>query len=38
MPIPVSDPQFVAFLAAANALCPSDRDPFIATAAAELVG
>jgi hypothetical protein len=37
MPIPLSQPQFLAIPNAA-ALCPSDRDPFIAAVAAELAG
>jgi hypothetical protein len=38
MPIPLSQPQFLAIANAAAALCPSDRDPFIAAVAAELAG
>jgi hypothetical protein len=36
--IPLSQPQFLAIANAAAALCPSDRDPFIAAVAAELHG
>ena len=35
MPIPLSQPQFLA-IANAAALCPADRDPFIAAVAAAL--
>jgi hypothetical protein len=38
MPIPLSQPQFLAIANAAAALCPSDRDGFIAAVAAELAG
>ena len=38
MPIPLSQPQFLAIANAAAALCPADRDPFIAAVAAELAG
>jgi hypothetical protein len=38
MPIPLSQPQFLAIANAAAALCPADRDPFIAAVAAELHG
>jgi hypothetical protein len=38
MPIPLSQPQFLAIANAAAALCPSDRDPFIAAVAAALEG
>ena len=38
MPIPLSQPQFLAIANAAAALCPSDRDSFIAAVAAELAG
>jgi hypothetical protein len=38
MPIPLTSLQFAAIANAAAALCPSDRDPFIAAVAAELDG
>ena len=38
MPIPLSQPQFLAITNAAAALYPADRDPFIAAVAAELDG
>jgi hypothetical protein len=38
MPILLSAPQFLAIANAAAALCPPDRDPFIAAVAAELEG
>jgi hypothetical protein len=38
MPIPLSQPQFLAIANAAAALCPADRDPFIAAVAAALEG
>jgi hypothetical protein len=38
MPIPFSQSQFLAIANAAAALCPADRDPFIAAVAAELNG
>jgi hypothetical protein len=38
MPIALSQPQFLAITNAAAALCPSDRDPFIAAVAAALEG
>jgi hypothetical protein len=38
MPIPLSGSQFLAIANAAAALCPSDRDAFIAAVAAELAG
>src|SRR5262249_14179877 len=38
MPIPLSQPQFLAIVAAATALFPADRDPFIAAVAAALEG
>jgi hypothetical protein len=37
-PILVSDPQYLAILNAAAALCPSERDEFYAAVARELVG
>ena len=37
-PIPVTDPQYLAICSAASALCPSDRDQFIARVHAELRG
>jgi hypothetical protein len=37
-PIPVTDPQFLAICNAATALCPSDRDQFIAQVHAALRG
>jgi hypothetical protein len=37
-PIPVSEPQFLAVLNAANALCSTDRDAFVAAVARELEG
>jgi len=38
MPIPLSQPQFLAIANAAAALFPGDRDPFIAALAAALEG
>jgi hypothetical protein len=38
MPIPLSQPQFLAIANAAAALCPADRDLFVAAVAAELAG
>jgi len=38
MPIPLSQPQFLAIANAAAALYPADRDPFIAAVAAALEG
>jgi hypothetical protein len=38
MPIPLSQPQFLAIANAAAALFPADRDPFIAAVAAALEG
>jgi hypothetical protein len=38
MPIPLSQPQFLAIANAAACLYPGDRDPFIAAVAAELDG
>jgi hypothetical protein len=38
MPIPLSQPQFLAIANAAAALFPSDRDAFIAAVAAALEG
>ena len=38
VPIPVSEPQFLAIANAAAALCPSDRDQFIARVHAQLRG
>jgi hypothetical protein len=38
MPIALTGPQFLAITNAAAALCPSDRDPFIAAVAAALEG
>ena len=38
MPIPLSQPQFLAIANAATALYPADRDPFIAAVAAALEG
>lgn len=38
MPIPLSQPQFLAIANAAAALFPADRDPFIAEVAAALDG
>jgi hypothetical protein len=38
MPIPLSQPQFLAIANAAAALNPTDRDPFIAAVAAALEG
>jgi hypothetical protein len=38
MPIPLSQPQFLAIANAAAALNPVDRDPFIAAVAAALEG
>ena len=38
MPIPLSQPQFLAIANAAAALFPSDRDSFIAAVAAALEG
>jgi len=38
MPIPLSQPQFLAIANAAAALYPADRDPFIAAVAAALDG
>jgi hypothetical protein len=35
-PIPVSEPQYLAILNAANALCAPDRDQFVAAVYAEL--
>ena len=37
-PIPVTDPQYLAICSAASALCPSDRDQFIARVHAKLRG
>jgi hypothetical protein len=38
MPIPITELQFLAIANAAAALCPSDRDRFVAAVHAELVG
>src|SRR5262249_57792033 len=38
MPIPLSQPQFLAIANAAAALCPLDRDAFLAAVAAALEG
>jgi hypothetical protein len=38
MRLPVTNNQFLAIANAAAALCPSDRDPFLAAVAAELAG
>jgi hypothetical protein len=38
MPILVTEPQYLAIANAAAALCPSDRDRFIAAVHAELAG
>jgi hypothetical protein len=38
MPIPFTQPQFLAIANAAAALCPADRDRFVADVAAELAG
>ena len=38
VPIPISEPQYLAIVNAAAALCPSDRDQFIARVHAELRG
>jgi hypothetical protein len=38
MPIPISENQFLAIANAAAALCPSDRDQFVASVARELEG
>jgi hypothetical protein len=38
MPIPISEPQYLAIFNAAAALCPSDRDQFVASVAHELEG
>ena len=38
MPIPLSQPQFLAITNAASALYPADRDPFIAAVAAAREG
>ena len=38
MPIPVSEPQWLTIVNAAAALCPSDRDQFVASVAHELEG
>ena len=38
VPIPISEPQYFAIANAAAALCPSDRDQFIARVHAELRG
>jgi hypothetical protein len=36
MPIPVTENQFSVILSASSALCPSDRDQFLAAVAHEL--
>jgi hypothetical protein len=38
MPIPLTEPQFLAILHAATWLCATDRDQFFAAVAAELAG
>jgi hypothetical protein len=38
MPIALSEPQYLAIFNAACALCPADRDQFIAAVARELIG
>jgi hypothetical protein len=38
MPLVLTSSQFTAIVNASAALCPSDRDPFIAAVAAELHG
>jgi hypothetical protein len=38
MPIPVTDLQYLAIANAAAALCPADRDRFVAAVATELAG
>jgi hypothetical protein len=38
MPITVTESQYFAILSAASALCPSDRDAFVAAVHAELAG
>ena len=38
VPIPISELQYLAIASAAAALCPSDRDQFIARVHAELRG
>jgi hypothetical protein len=38
MPIPITEPQFLAIANAAAALCPADRDQFIVAVARALEG